>query len=608
MPCNITSALVTTPVGWGLKQIILMFQYLAKWLRPNQSIRAGASAEAPNATRAFVRPDNLPDWQALFATEPDLWKRSLAAAGRGVPVLVASNVGGHGPVSVMESMLATALTLRGAKVHMLLCDGALPACMRAQLDANVKPDAIIDRKIGETLCPGCFGRGNRVYEQLGLPVHKLSELVTEEERSMAIEMGSSIELDGLKSWTWNGLRIGEHAIAGALRYFARGQLELGNPEESGVVRAYLEASLLTAFATQRLVDREGIRHATFHHGIYVPQGIVGEVCRQKNVHVSNWVVSYRQNTVIFSHDNTYHQTLMDEPIAQWEDLEWSDAAEENVLSYLRSRWDGGRDWIYFHEKPDEDVDKFVAESGLDPNKPIIGMLTNVFWDAQLHFRQNAFSDILEWTLKTIEWFRGRPDLQLLVRIHPAEIRGTVKSRQKLADEIAAAIPDLPPNVVVVPPDNAISTYAAMLRCDSVIIYGTKMGVELTSIGIPVIVAGEAWIRNKGITIDAQSQNQYFEVLDKLPLRKRLDEETVRRARKYAYHFFFRRMVPLPFVEPMDRNPNFRIVLGSLGDILPGKYPGLDVICDGILDADEPFVYRAEELGLHDAASPEAVPT
>jgi hypothetical protein len=65
-------------------------------------------------------------------------------------------------------------------------------------------------------------------------------------------------------------------------------------------------------------------------------------------------------------------------------------------------------------------------------------------------------------------------------------------------------------------------------------------------GIPVIVAGEAWIRNTGVTIDVGSQEEYFRALDRLPLPGRLPPETVRRARQYAFHFFFRRMIPIPF--------------------------------------------------------------
>ena len=68
-----------------------------------------------------------------------------------------------------------------------------------------------------------------------------------------------------------------------------------------------------------------------------------------------------------------------------------------------------------------------------------------------------------------------------------------------------------------------------------LIYGTKTGVEL-SLGIPVVVAGEAWVRGKGVTLNASSPREYFRILDRLPLGRQLDEDTVRRARMYAYHF------------------------------------------------------------------------
>ncbi len=167
------------------------------------------------------------------------------------------------------------------------------------------------------------------------------------------------------------------------------------------------------------------------------------------------------------------------------------------------------------------------------------------------------------------------------RVHPAEIRGAIPSRQPVVAEIEKAFPKLPPNVYIIPPESPISTYAAMLQCDSVIIYGTKTGVELSSLGVPVIVAGEAWIRNKGITLDARTADEYYQILDRLALGYRLDEATTRRARQYAYHFFFRRMIPLECVEPHQGWPPYQVQISSLDDLLPGKLAGLDTICDGI---------------------------
>jgi hypothetical protein len=163
-------------------------------------------------------------------------------------------------------------------------------------------------------------------------------------------------------------------------------------------------------------------------------------------------------------------------------------------------------------------------------------------------------------------------------------------------EIEKAFAELPENVFVIPPESPVSTYAAMEHCDSVLIYGTKMGVELTSIGIPVICAGEAWIRNKGLSLDASTAEEYFRHLDALPMNARLNADTTREARKYAYHFFFRRMVPLPFLVPGKKI--YDLDLESIGDLVPGRLPGLDVICEGILEG-TPYIYPAEKIGLHD---------
>ena len=113
-------------------------------------------------------------------------------------------------------------------------------------------------------------------------------------------------------------------------------------------------------------------------------------------------------------------------------------------------------------------------------------------------------------------------------------------------------------------------------------------------GGAMAVAGEAWIRNKGLTEDATSPESYFRLLDALPKLQRLPEETKIRALKYAYHFFFRRMIPLRIAEqvPGTKRP-FTMVADSLADFSDHADPGLGVICRGIMDG-TPFVYQAED--------------
>jgi hypothetical protein len=281
---------------------------------------------------------------------------------------------------------------------------------------------------------------------------------------------------------------------------------------------------------------------------------------------------------------------MSEPRSHWENLELAPTQETELMKYLTSRREGLFDWIVFHRPTTQDADAIARQLRLDRSRPVIGMLTNVAWDAQLHYPANAFPNMLEWMVQTCQYFATRPDLQLLVRVHPAEISGFPPSRQPILRELRRRLPTLAPNITIVPPESGLSTYALMSLCNSAIIYGTKMGVELTSVGIPVIVAGEAWIRNKGLTEDASSPEEYFRILDRLPLPATVGPARLARARRYAYHFFFNRMIPLAFIEPKAGYPIYRLKLTSLRHLMPGASQGLDTICDGIL-AKGPFVLR-----------------
>ncbi|MBI4733672.1 MAG: capsule biosynthesis protein, partial [Rubrobacteridae bacterium] len=295
---------------------------------------------------------------------------------------------------------------------------------------------------------------------------------------------------------------------------------------------------------------------------------------------------------IFSHGDTYHHTMITEPVDKWKEITWTDELDKQLSAYLKSRWEGTQDWIWFHENPKFELQEIANEIGLDLSKPRIGLLTSVMWDAKLHYDSNAFPSMLDWVLKSIEYFIKRPELQLVIRVHPAEIHGTLPSRQKLVDEINKTYKSLPKNIIIISPESPVSTYAVMRECETVIIYNTKTGVELTAQGIPVIVAGEAWIRGKGFAIDADSSEEYYRVLDRLPLCEKMSLQDTLLAKKYAYHFFFRRMIPISSISAVKDDPPFRLDINSLYQLLPGKDPGLDLICDGILKGDD-FIYPAE---------------
>ncbi len=309
-------------------------------------------------------------------------------------------------------------------------------------------------------------------------------------------------------------------------------------------RKFVKAAVLTALAFDRILARGNYDVVSANHGIYTPQGVVGEVARARGVRVVNWNPAYRRHCFIFSHGDSYHHTMVTEDVRAWEDLDLTPARRERITGYLRDRREAKGDWIWFNKSADSSRGELAEILGLD-ERPLVVALTSVVWDACLHYESNAFDSLTDWMMQTIDYFAGRPDLQLVIRIHPAEVTGFVQSRARMADAIARRFPDLPQNVKVVAPDSPMSTYSLVDNANAVIVYSTKTGIEASAQGLPVVVAGEAWIRNKGFSRDAVSPESYRAILDELPFAGPLSDDKRERALRYAYHFFFRRMIELP---------------------------------------------------------------
>ncbi|MDP3426216.1 MAG: hypothetical protein Q8S17_02395, partial [Humidesulfovibrio sp.] len=295
----------------------------------------------------------------------DRFTKAREAARGGPKVLLATSVGGHHPVALFDSLLAVALTMAGAEVHFLLCDGALGACEHLTFQNTPDLDGFARCGVEPGVCDRCFGLCNESYSTLGLLVHRYSNWLRDEDRALARHLAEGTPFQDMAGLVLNGQRVGEHAQAGALRFFARGELEPGALSEA-VLRRYLEGAAATSLAVNNLLRGNSFQRACFHHGIYVPQGLVGEACRANGVGVANWQVAYRKRSFIFSHGDTYHHTMIDEPVRVWQGMGYGPELRQKTRDYLASRITGANDWIWFHERVQGDQAEVLRELGLDP--------------------------------------------------------------------------------------------------------------------------------------------------------------------------------------------------------------------------------------------------
>ena len=536
----------------------------------------------------------FPDWRAILQQD---WPRfaamrDAARADANAPrVLLATSVGMHAASSIFDSYLGVVLTARGARCDVALCDAVLPACLGADFTWYPHVGQFARHGSRDDLCTACLAPAERLFgaEGLGLKVYRYGELLSEADRRRARALARNTPPGAVGGLMLDGLPVGEAALSGALRFFARGELEGGEAQDA-VLKRYLEASCLALFAMRKLIAQERYDVVIGHHGIYVPQALVAAASHEAGVRFVAWNPAYRTGCFIFSHDETYHRAMLTEPVSAWEDLRLDEAKRTRLVRYLSDREKGTQDWIAFHPAAAQDSGDIITKIGLNPAKPVVTLLTSVVWDAQLHYRQRAFKNQIDWVLKTIAHFARRDDLQLAIRVHPAEVTGSLPSRQPIADEIEAAFPTLPKTIALIKPGEEISTYALAEASDAVIIYATKTGIELAARGIPVIVAGESWLRGKEIGFDCDDAEAYERQLASLPFGKRLNAKCAARAQAYAYHFFFRRMISLPGLRAASiQGSPYEIEPQNLDGFAPGANAALDCVCRGLLNG-SPFMF------------------
>lgn len=552
----------------------------------------------PGADRADWLLDGyswIPDWKEILDSNWDDWNMLVKKTKDGPKVLIATSVGGNSALTPFESLLGVALTLRGADVHYILCDKSLPACQNCFGSDIETQEKFV--KNGPPICDWCFDVGERCLNQLGLQVHKFSEYLSNDDWLKAEKIYEGLNDSNLLDYEDDGIKLREIVESAALRYFGRSDFAEQSLQKP-ILKRYFISTLLSQWALTRLFEKHQFDKAVSNQGIYVPQGNVVAVSRKFNCDLTVYDIAYRKLCINIAHNDSHIRTFTDEPVEVWENLPWNEAMESRIREYLESRWCGRLDWLSLvTEGADQEPIKLAKEIGLDLKKPVVGLLTNVIWDAQLAYPGVAFSNQIEWIIHTIEYFEKRPDLQLLIRIHPAEIKSWVESRQSVYDEIQKRFTKIPQNVFVIKPDSKVNTYKVMMNCDAVLIYGTTAGLEMACMGLPVIIAGQAWIKNKGIGVDVSNPTEYESALNKLPFGKRLDQEQWQRALKYAYHYYLRLMIPIGVIDPVPyENAPYVIKHLPLTGFDRGADVGLDIICDGILNGSE-YIFPMENQDL-----------
>lgn len=284
------------------------------------------------------------------------------------------------------------------------------------------------------------------------------------------------------------------------------------------------------------------------NGSILEMGAVYQVARHLDIPAVTYEFGEQRGRIWLAYNGEVMLQVTDELWQAYKDHSLTEDQWEQVRSLYTSRQDA-KLWENFSRLwqglPGQGGERVRQGLGLD-SRPVVLLAANVIGDSLTLGRQVFSENMTEWLEHTVQYFAQRPDVQLVVRIHPGERYITGPSVARVVQNV---LPEIPPHIHLVQALDPINTYDLVEIADLGLVYTTTVGMEMAMGGVPVIVSGQTHYRDKGFTLDPASWESYRQILEATltaPNEHRLPQEKVERAWHYAYRFFFDYPCPFPW--------------------------------------------------------------
>ncbi len=469
----------------------------------------------------------------------------------------------------VEGVLGSALRLRGASVAFITCGGGLDICDRVNVNEG----------------PPMPCRSCTKYVDAGVDAFDFQRFPLRAHWDSSDD-GSWPELDALSTAQlddveFDGLPLGK-LVQVPSKWFLLASRSDWDPLSPQTTRKFLLSARRVATALNRIFDEFQPDTVVMLSGLFSFESVALAICKQREIDGVTYERTYRPGHLIFRRNApASHYEISEE----WEEHRSTPltVGESNELdTYLESRRASSHP-IYDFWKGAKDPS--AETTGAGSGKTAV-LFTNVTWDSAVIGRERAFGSIHDWLDGAIAAMTHRPADRLIIRVHPAESKMTGKqTREPIMGYLAARYDPLPDNVLVIGPDEPINSYPLMEACDVGLALTSIVGLELSLLGKPVIVAGRPHYSERGFTLDAHSPDEFRRLFADAMARPNDHEPDLELARRYAYTFFFRATVAFNAVtEPVPGLARLRST--DARELMPGASADLDHLVATVLTSPE----------------------
>jgi hypothetical protein len=436
------------------------------------------------------------------------------------------------PSYALDLSLSYALQLRGIEVVSMYCDGI------QENECNFFGGPWNGGKTFNDNCISCQRKSQLLWSNNLGHVLKLSDYIQLSERQKVRDRIQKLNVKESLDYEENGIKYGLLAKDISVNNHLVASLELV-PDYENLLKTHISNLIIVSKAYERILEKIRPDRVISNDSYYGMWAVLEYHCKNKDIpFYSHWPVT--KDRVAFGSNDAAMNLNFKDVWPKFSKIELNNEETKEIEAWMQ----GERGLFIDTTKPTKIRDHSLDH--LQFNKPTILLAANVIWDLAALNKQIVFDDMIDWIIKTIQWFENRQEYQLIIKPHPVETSKDIpNTKETVSSRISEKIENLPHNVILLKSETHVTANDLVELVDirAVTVHTTTVGFEIAARGFLCITTGRSPYRGFGFTIDPEDQHEYFKSINDLlssPKKEKLNKERVDLVYRFIkfYHFHY----------------------------------------------------------------------
>lgn len=420
--------------------------------------------------------------------------------------------------------MAQTLTGAGHEVLYIGCGGeyqryCIPMNAQGLTDTS-------EASVREAVCRRCKDLRNLIVGEFGFRALDVHDLLDDKDRASVDKILAEVDRNSYLALEHYGIRAGQVALYESLLHHKKLSLDF-TPDEWREYLIALSNTLLTITALNRIMEKERFDSIVVYNALYSVNRaacLAAERAGMRSIFLhAGGNLSNRLQTLMISEGNTFR--FLQELRNQWPKFvnqpcppEVAETVTNHFIELI-----GGQHFLAYSAGKAGSGSSIRQRYAIPVDAKLL-VATMSSYDERLAAEAIGvipsptnllFSRQVDWIRALVDHVRNRPDLFLLVRVHPREFANKRESRKsEHASLLEEVFEHLPVNAKINWPEDNLSLYDLAEEADVFLNAWSSVGKEMALLGLPVVIySRELVLYPPELNFISEDRQGYFAKID-----------------------------------------------------------------------------------------------